>query len=335
MKKFLGSLAAAGLVMGTSFAGSLTVANSNIEMSGAVTAGYFYVTNEGAGKNNDYFTVSNFSVGLKSKDKGFIGFVSYFGDNTWDGLLGRTKNKFKVKYAWLSINPMKGLTIDAGILTTNIGYELYHSYQNLNYTFGMVWNAQPVTYPGARVTYSVAEGIDVYAEYNQDTTFGQDDSFALGSIGSVGGIDYAVSYYDGNATRNLIDVVLSYALAGTDVGLNLDYHWLDDAMKTAGKDDTAYGVALFINPAVAPNVTVPVRVEYINQGTSDIYAYDGKSIGESAYSVTVTPTYKPTDNTYIRCEFAYVTTDKAVFADDKGNSKDSKTFVGFEAGFMF
>lgn len=95
MRRFLGSLAAAGLLAGAASAGSITVANSNIEMSGAVTAGYFYVTNEGAGNNNDYFTVSNFSVGLKSKDKGTIGFVSYFGSNTWDGLLGRTTNKFK------------------------------------------------------------------------------------------------------------------------------------------------------------------------------------------------------------------------------------------------
>ncbi len=331
MRKVLGSLAVAGLVLSSAYAGSLTVANSDLKMTGAVTAGYFYATNEGAGKNNDYFTVSNFSVGLKSKDKGTIGFVGYFGSNTWDGLLGRTKNKFKVKYAWVSINPVKGLTVDAGLLTTNIGYELYHSYQNLNYTFGMVWNAQPVTYPGARATYSVAEGIDVYAEYNQDSTFGQSDSVAVGSLGSVGGIDYAVSYYDGNGTQNLIDVVLSYALAGMDVGVNLDYHWLDDSAKAPGADDTAYGVAVYLNPSLGQGVTVPVRLEYVNQGTSGIYG----GIGESAYSVTVTPTYKPTDNTYIRCELAYVSTDANAFSDDKGNPKDNKTFLGFEAGFLF
>ncbi len=331
MKKVLGSMALAGLVAGSSLAGNLSVANSNIEMSGAVTAGYFYVTNEGAGNSNDYFTVSNFSVGLKSKDKGTIGFVSYFGSNTWDGLLGRTMNNFKVKYAWVTITPVKGLSVDAGLLTTNIGYELYHSYDNLNYTFGMVWNAQPVTYRGARVTYSVAEGIDVYAEYNQGAK-GKSDDFAIGSLGSIGGIDYAVSYYDVAAAGNLIDIVLGYSLAGTDIGLNMDYHWLDDSAKSSGKDDTAYGVAFYVNPSVTENISVPVRLEYVNQGTSDIY---GKNIGDSAFSITVTPTYKPTNNTYVRCEVAYVSTDGKAFADDKGNPKDNKTFVGFEAGFNF
>lgn len=95
-----------------------------------------------------------------------------------------------------------------------------------------VWcGTHSLLHTSARVTYSVAEGIDVYAEYNQDGTYGQSDSLAIGSIGSVGGIDYAVSYYDGNATQNLIDVVLGYSLAGMDVGLNLDYHWKDDATK--------------------------------------------------------------------------------------------------------
>ncbi|WP_457641485.1 outer membrane beta-barrel protein [Persephonella sp.] len=332
MQKVLGSLAAAGLILGSASAGSLTVANSDIKMGGGVTAGYFYATNNGS--SNDYFTVSNFVVDFKGKS-GILSFTASFGSVAQPDLLETvltTSGSFKPSYAWVSIEPVKGLTVDAGLLTTNIGYELYHTYDNLNYLFGLVWWGQPVTYPGARVTYSIAEGIDVYAEYNQDTAAGASDAFAVGSLGSVGGMDYAISYYDYEASKNLIDVVLGYSVGGADVGLNLDYQWLDDSAKTAGADDTAYGVALYINPSVAQNITVPVRLEYINQGTSKIYA---SSIGESAYSITVTPTYKPTSNTYIRGEVAYVSTDAKAFPDNKGNSKDNKLVVGFEAGFVF
>ncbi len=329
MKKLL-SLAAAGLIAaGTAKAGNITVANSDIEMSGGVTAGYFYKTNIGS-TNNDEFVVSNFSVGLKSKSKDMIGFVAYFGSNRWEDLIGRINNSFKVKYAWVSIKPIEGLTIDAGKILTNIGYELYNSYENKNYIYGMVWWGQPVVYPGARVTYSVAEGIDVYAEYNQDNSTGASDAFAIGSLGEVNGISYAVSYFDYSKQKNLIDIVLSTSVEGIDFGVNFDYQWLDDSAKTPGADDSAYGIALYASTKVDV-FEIPVRIEYINDGTSGIYGV----AGDDAWSFTITPTYRPSNNTFVRAEFAYVNTDKKGFIDDKGNPKDSRTFMGVEAGFMF
>lgn len=330
MKKVLG-LAAAGLMAATTAnAGSITVANSDLQLSGAVTAGYFYVTNNGLGNNNDYFEVTNFSVGLKTKKSQMISFIGYFGSNVWDDLLGQTKNSFKIKFAWVSINPIEGLRIDAGKLLTNIGYELYHSYENKNYTFGLVWWGQPVTYPGVRATYTVAEGIDVYAEYNQDNTTGASDAFAVGSLGEISGISYAISYFDYSKQKNLIDFVLSTSVEGIELGINADYQWLDDAAKTPGSDDSAYGIALYASTKVDV-FELPIRIEYINEGTSGIYGV----AGDDAWSFTITPTYRPTQNTYVRAEFAYVNTDKKGFTDDKGNLKDSRTFIGVETGFMF
>jgi len=325
MKRGLTIAAASILSVGIAQAGTLTVANSDIEMSGGVTAGYFYKTNIG-NTNNDEFVVSNFSVGLKSKKKDLIGFVAYFGSNRWEDLIGRIDNKFKIKYAWVSIKPIEGLTIDAGKILTNIGYELYNSYENKNYIYGLVWWGQPVTYPGARATYSVADGIDVYVEYNQDV----DDAFAVGSLGEINGINYAVSYFDYSTEKNLIDIVLSTSLEGIDFGVNFDYQWLDDSSKVAGNDDTAYGIALYLSTKVDV-FEIPVRIEYVNDGTSGIYGI----AGDDAWSFTVTPTYRPSDNTFVRAEFAYVNTDGKGFVDDKGNLKDSRTFLGVEAGFLF
>ncbi len=331
MKRFL-SLAVAGLLtIGAANAGTLTVANSDIEMSGGVSAGYFYTNNIGNDANNDYFTVSSFGIDLTSKVNSAIGFTAGFGASGQPDLLDDSQPPsadFEVEYAWVSIKPIENLTLDAGKLTTNIGYELYHTYDNPNYTFGMVWYGQPFVYAGARATYTVTEGIDVYAEYNHDAG----EAFALGSIGSIAGIDYAVSYYDYTANKNLVDVVLSTSVAGIDVALNADYQWLDDSKKVSGNDDSAYGLALYITPKVSEAISIPVRLEYINQGTSDIYK---TGIGDNARSVTVTPTWAPSKNTYLRAEVAYVSTDKKGFVDDDGSLEDTRTFIGVEAGFRF
>jgi len=326
MKKIMG-LAAAGLLsIGTASAGTLTVANSEIEMSGGVTAGYFYTTNND-GENNDYFTVPAFALDLMTEVHSMVGFTVGFGSTKHPDLLEpNPEAEFELEYSWVSIRPVEGLTVDAGLLLTNIGYELYHTYDNKNYTYGLVWWAQPLTYPGARVTYSVTEDIDVYAEYTQDGG----DSFAIGSLGEVSGISYAVSYFDYSAYKNLIDVVLSTELEGFELGLNFDYHWLDDSAKTPGADDTAYGVALYASTKIDV-FELPVRIEYINEGTSEIYGV----AGDNAWSFTITPTYRPSDNTFVRAEFAYVATDEKGFTDDKGSSKDNRTFIGVEAGFIF
>ncbi|WP_029519890.1 outer membrane beta-barrel protein [Persephonella sp. IF05-L8] len=330
MKKALSLVAAGLLAAGAAQAGTLTVANSDIEMTGGVTAGYFYATNIG-NKNNDYFVVPNFAIDLTSKVNSIIGFTASFGRVEQATLLCPKAGEdatFGVDYAWVSIRPIEGLTIDAGKLTTNIGYELYHTYDNKNYIFGLVWNAQPVTYPGARATYSVMDGIDVYAEYNQDGR----DAFAIGSLGSVAGFNYAISYYDYTAFKNLIDVVLSTEISGIEIGTNIDYQWLDDTAKTPGNDDSAYGIALYLSTKIDV-FEIPVRIEYVNDGTSEIYSV----AGNDAWTFTITPTWRPTQNTFLRAEFAYISTDKKGFPDDNGvlNQKDSRTVMGVEAGFVF
>ncbi len=341
MKKILGLAAAGILAVNAANAGTITVANSDIELFGGVSAGYFYTTNicgePYADPNNDYFTVSSFAIGLTSKVNSTIGFTASFGASPQSDLLGlETSKNFGPEFAYVSIRPIEGLTLDAGLLTTNVGYELYHTWENPNYTFGMVWWGQPVTYPGARATFNVAEGLDVYAEYSNNTAKSSTDpfeAFAVGALGSYGGIDFAVSYFDYSAQKNLVDVVLSTNIAGIDVALNVDYQWFDDSAKADGQDDSAYGVALYVIPQLTETVSIPVRLEYVDEGTSDIYGV----AGDNAWSVTITPTWSPTSNTYLRAEFAYVSTDQKGFYDGPtaADAEDTRTFVGVEAGFRF
>lgn len=348
MKKLISGLLLATAVSGVSQAGQITALNSDITVSGAVSAGYFYSTNTGS-TNHDDFKVSNLLLGISSDAKdGGIGFSAGFGTvllpTVYDGGLVDNKailsSKFGVIYGYLTYKPVANLTVDAGLLTTNIGYELATSFTNPNITYGAVWFAQPFIYPGARVTYQVGD-IKFYAEASKDKgivdgspSLPTTGAYAVGSLGSIYGFDYAVSYYDYTAYKNLIDVVVAKEVhPNLKLGLNFDYQWLDKTAKQTGKDDNGYGVALYIIPQFE-NISVPTRIEYVNDGSkgkeSGIYSNVSK-----AYTITVTPTYKPTKNSYIRLEGSYVKADNDIFTDKSGNPKSSKTSAAVELGFLF
>jgi len=338
MKKLL--TAAVLTLTGGVMAQDLTLKISQpLELSGGVSGGYLYTTNEGSKDSQDAFRITNALVNLRGSS-GAMGFDlavgAFLAPSVWDGGVRNsmfsytagpmTSNEAGILWGYVSYSPLDRLTLDVGYLTTNIGYEVVNTYANPNVNLGAVWYAQPVIYPGARLTYELTEDISLYAEYNGDTISPRAEAFALGSIGSVGGIDYAVSYYDYAGFKNLVDVVLGYSVGSVDLGLNVDYQWLDDA--PAGQDDSAYGVAVYLIPNFG-NVLVPVRLEYFDEGTSNIYS--GMS-AEKGYTVTVTPTLKPADNAFVRAEVSYISTDREVF---RSGREDNKTSLAVELGFTF
>ncbi len=346
MKKLFLAGILSGVVM--AHAGQINVANSDIDLSGGITAGYFYSNNTGS-SNHDDFKVSNLIISLSSQPKnGGLGFTAAFGTillpTLYDG--GLTDNKailnkgFGVLFGYATYAPVENLTLDAGLLTTNIGYEIATSFANPNITYGSVFYAQPFIYPGARITYTYKD-FKFYAEVSKDkgyldgkSSLPTSGAYAIGTLGSVYGINYALSYYDYTAYKNLIDLVLSKSINDNlDLALNFDYQWLDKTAKQPGHDSTGYGVALYIIPK-SGNLSLPLRVEYINDGskgkTSGIYG--GVATG---YTFTLTPTYKPTKNTYIRSEVSYFKSDEKIFLDKSSNPKDSKTSVALEVGFLF
>jgi hypothetical protein len=347
MKK-LAVLSGAIFSVAVANAGQITVANSDIKIDGALTTGYFASNNTGS-SNHDSFKVSNFILGLSSDAKdGGIGFNVGFGTvllpTVYDGGLVDNKaiiNKsFGPIYAVLSYKPISGLTLDAGLLTTNIGYELSTSFTNPNITYGTVWSAQPFIYPGARITYAVGD-IKFYAEASKDKGYSDENTslptsgaYAVGSLGTLYGVNYAISYYDYTAYKNLVDIVLSKSINDNlDAGINFDYQWLDSTAKVSGHDSKGYGVAGYVVPKFG-NFSLPVRIEYVNDGSKgkESGIYNGVS---KAWTITATPTFRPTKNTYVRAEVSYVNSDNKIFADSSGNPKDTKVSAAAELGFLF
>lgn len=354
MKKYLISLSSLLLLGGLSFSEEKKefklISSVPISVSGGITGGYFWTNNTGTSSDeDDKLQLSNgileFS-GEFGKDIKFgfdVAFGSVLMPTIWDGGQGDpmsysfsdgyvSDNGVGIVWGYATFKPYKGISIDAGVLPTNVGYEVANTYANPNITLGLVWYAQPVIYEGARLSLDLSELSNVplgfYVEYNQE---GNTDNFAVGVNGEVGGLSFALSYYDYRASRNLVDLVLGYSIANVDLGLNFDYQWLDDTAKSPGQDDSAYGVALYLIPKFETSkgeISIPVRLEYFDEGTSGIYSGGG----DNGYSITVTPTYRPIPNGFIRAEFAYVSADKKIF---KGGTEDNKTTLAVEIGFTF
>jgi hypothetical protein len=348
MKKVMGLAAAGLLAAGVANAGSLTVANSDITLYGGVSAGYQYLTTEhsaGGLSNNDYFSVNNFIVGLK-KDADAnspIGFNAAFGNFAVPTVIassstinsnnliayGKTTS-FMPWLAYVTIAPVQGLSVDAGLLWNKFG-EAPITILNSNINRGILFTGHPVLFPGARVNYDAGVA-KVYVGYNQGGGLlqaGVSDAIEAGVMSDLGAAKVGLHVYDEASGRNIYVLCVKSDLGVAKVGLEVDYTTLDTA--PAGADDSAYGVALNLDPAVSNTVSVPIRIEYIDNKNSGIYL-TGK---DNAMSLTVTPTYKPTGNTFVRAEIAYTSTDAKVFVDDSGSAKDNRTYLGFEAGFLF
>ncbi|WP_457641509.1 outer membrane beta-barrel protein [Persephonella sp.] len=352
MKRLMGLAAAGLLAAGVANAGTLTVANSDITLYGGVSAGYQYLTSDltagGTFTANDYFSVNNFIIGLK-KDADAnspIGFNAAFGNFTVPTVFARNSvvnaallntGNFVPWLAYVTIAPVEGLSVDAGLLWNKFG-EAPITILNSHINRGILFTGHPVLYAGARVNYDAGVA-KVYVGYNQGGglrqgsgtfDYGISDAIEAGVMSDLGAAKVGLHVYDESQGRNIYVLCAKTDLGAAKVGVEFDYTTLDDAAKPAGGDDSAYGVALNIDPVVSNTVSVPIRIEYVDNKSSNVYL-TGQ---DTTYSVTITPTYKPTGNTFVRAEIAYTAADQEIF-NDAGSSKDNRTYLGFEAGFLF
>lgn len=323
-----------------------TLTLPDITLSGGITGAYLN-TSEGPSPQ-DAFVVNDALIDLKADAKDGVGFDLGIGSLSSSTLASRgelndaSTNSVAVQYGFVTLKPMDGLSLDVGKLITNIGYEVVPSYANANILHGLVFNRQPAYYNGARATYSV-NGINVYAEANKNATGTGNPGWAVGANGTFGSVNAAVNFLDVIDQGTLIDVIASSTMGSTTVGINVDFINKADAIKTSGSDDNAYGVALYATMPLTDKFTLPVRLEYVNDGTSGIYNLDGNpdpqllgGLDNSAWTLTVTPTYNFNNHMFVRGEVAYVMADKdGAYVDDDGAADDNAWTVGVQAGVRF
>ena len=316
MKKIVRSFAIAGLLAISANSAEVNL-KIPVDVHGGFSAGYAYEDSKREG-----FEVTNFLIELsKEAETGDIGFVAAFGYLA-NNLPSSTQDNFGLQYGYLSIVPIEGLTLDAGVLATNVGYEVANTYANPNITIATIWNGQPVYYGGARLTYSIMEGIEIFGEVNDD---GNDGAWSVGTKGALGIIDYVLSYYDKNSSvePDIIDVIFSTsATENLDLAVNFDYQ--------EGKKDDGYGVAFYVIPKFG-NISLPVRIESFDDNGSGAY-------GNKGWDVAITPTYNFKSG-YLRAEVFYYDYDNPTTitsVKDKGYAGDDSNIVyRVEAGFTF
>ncbi|WP_457621377.1 outer membrane beta-barrel protein [Persephonella sp.] len=396
MKKLMGLAAAGLLVAGAANAGSLKVANSDIVLYGGVSAGYQYITSDHVArnttsfKNNDYFSVNNVIIGLKkdADSNSPIGFNAAFGNFTVPTVIASntvvndvllSSGTFQPWLAYVTIAPVQGLSVDAGLLWNKFG-EAPITILNSHINRGILFTGHPVLYAGARVNYDAGVA-KIYVGYNQggglrqtqgtptvnnldidgngttdslDIDYRVSDAIEAGLMTDLGVAKVGLHIYDESNGRNLYVLCAKTDLGAAKVGIEFDYTTLDDnatlvlngtpvRLKDNGADDSAYGIAINIDPVISDQVSVPIRIEYVENGDSAALNGAGGILGSaiyltgegSAYSLTITPTYNPTGNTFVRAEIAYTSTDAKILVDDSGSEKDNRTYLGFEAGFLF
>ena len=317
---------------------TLQSALSAIKVAGGVSAGYFYASNPGEDTSDDAFLLSNLLVELSSADEDLpIGFVGAFGETSTPSILDSPENNtdFKIEYASLTMKPVEGLGIEAGLLQPNAGFENTYTFNNKNIILGAVASQQPYNAYGARVCYDVDEFSFWGGYYKQrldDEEYNSPDyAWEVGMSAAIADNNLSVYDYHIAGQKNLLGAVIERTIDDIDLAFNIDYWTWDDDVNGLYGSDSSIGAAFYICPNMG-SFSIPVRLEYINQDTSGIYIESPSA--KRIYAATVSPTWHLNDISYVRAESAYVKADGG-FADEEGHTRDNRIDFAVELGFMF
>ena len=365
MKKVVGLAAAGLLAISSANAGNLTIANTDMVLFGGVSAGFTWQSADrhdgvkipGVGlAQKDYFSINTFAIGLTKpvSEKSPLGFTAALASFEVPVIFassqvvnsaqliahGKTNDNFKTWLAVLSWMPIQGLVIDAGLLWDQYG-ERALTILNPNIHRGIIFTAHPVLYAGARATYNLGMA-KVYLGYNQGggllqgpSHYNVGDAIEAGVFFDLEGFNIGLHTYNEAMGRNLYVGEIKGDLGGLKSSLELVYINKDDAISDPTKDDSAWGFSFNINPSWG-EVALPIRLEYVSNGNSGLFL-----TGEdTTWSFTITPTIKPTANTFVRVELGYVKSSQGVYFENPGdelanNGKSSRTVAALELGFAF
>ncbi len=270
--------------------------------------------------------------------------------------LGKTNDGFKPWLAEVQIQPIDGFTIAGGILWSKYGEKPLtilnpHINRGLMYVF-----FNPVAYTGIRADYAMKlpglGDVDVYAGYNNANglrnvpailggynTGNSEDAYELGIAGTLkfgATFKYGLHYYDESQGRNIWTLCLKSDFGIVKGGLQYSLAKKDDKIKRNGISNSYWGIGVNFNvsllDAAIANVEFPMRLEYVKR---DVDA-DNDGSKDKIWSFTITPTWKPTKNTFLRAEYTYTKSDANTFVDiDDGTTDDKRSTFSVEAGFLF
>ena len=273
---------------------------------------------------------------------------------------GSTRD-FKPWLAFVTYKPIAGLTLDAGLLWTNFG-ERPVTILNPHITRGVLFTANPVLLTGARGTYDagvakvyVGAGKageyqlmgPVYTKVLNNHYSNYIEAGITSNLKQFGlPVDVGLHTYNENGNRDIYAATVGGDLGIVSLGLEVDYFKADDGLKKivgTNHSSNAWGAALCANVKPVAGVQVPVRIEYADNKDTILIPTIAAGNAKKVWTFTITPTYNPTKNTFLRAEVSYAKSSGALragqdawlFNDSNGNHKTSRTTSAVELGFLF
>lgn len=292
---------------------------------------------------------------------------------------GKTTD-FKPWKAYVTYKPIQGLTLDAGLIWANFGEKPVTIF-NPHITRGVLFTANPALFAGARATYDagIAKAYigtgkvgaqlmqPVYADFNV-TPKSYIEAGITGNLKQVGlPVDVGLHTYNEAGGRDIYALTVGADYGIVTAGLEVDYFHADKNLRTLNGNlpapglpelgSSAWGTALCVKVKPVAGVQIPVRIEYADNKDSLLIpaiaigysavggalAFPNQGYKDKVWTFTITPTYNPTKNTFIRAEVSYAKAKEtniggnnySLFINSKGETKSSRTTGAVELGFLF
>lgn len=311
---------------------------SAIKVSGGISAGHFYASNSGIDASEDEFLLSNFLVEFSSKaETQPVSFVAAFGETSTPSILSTPENNthFKIEYASAAVKPVKDTLFEVGLLRPNSGFENTYTFNNKNVILGVIASRQPYNAYGVKVSHDV-NGISLWGGYykarlDEEEYDSPDFAWEIGLCGTIDENDVSIYNYRIKDRWNLFGAAIERTIEEINLAVNIDYWTWDKRGRSLYGSGSSIGVAVYISPNFG-KLSIPVRLEYVNQNESQIYVESPTA--KQIYAATVSPTWHFNENAYIRAESAYVKADGA-FSDENGQTRDNRIHMAIELALLF
>lgn len=270
---------------------------------------------------------------------------------------------FSVLQAYVAFRAPVGNGIDfkLGTWGTVIGYEVFESGENPNYSRSFGWQLEPTQHTGILAEYEINEmfsvaagvanthvaGINVrspraesHKAYMGAVSFTAPEQFGFmeGATLAVGAVKGFAGNDDKDTTNLYAGLGIPTPVEGLELGVAVDYRFNgvnDITPATSDTSNWAYAVALYASYQATEKLTLHTRVDYTTG--SDGTWFDAGVIDESDKqnrlgSLTVTADYSLWANVLSRLELRW---DRSLTSDEPYNDGRNKNAVTLAANLIY